>query len=189
MYRSDNFRQKETIGHAFTHSCVGRILIVIAIIIVLLIIAAITKPSKKTMIRYTTDGILECIENNDSIRGDQIDDYITNIGHVFTHADTSKINRELLEGLSKYNRMDIHNHAFFRTAYIHNNMHPEGVRVAWGAFGIVLPTVTYGDLLLYVGKMHGGYNQKVIKSGGADDFDMGVTPNVQPYHYKGDPED
>lgn len=189
MYRSDNFKQKESVGQAFYHSCLGKFLILAGIILILLILAVLTKPSKKTMVSEATDGILECIENNDSIKGDKIDDYATNFGHVFTKADTTKINKDLLLGLKKYNRMEIHNHVFYRTAYIHNNVHPEGVRVALGAFGLVLPTVTYGDLLLYVGKMHGGYNKAIYKATGGANFDMGKTPGVKEYHYKGDSED
>ena len=188
MYRSDNFKQKESVGQAFYHSCLGKFIILAVICIILLIIAAITKPSKNTMIAEATDGILECIENNDSIKGDKIDDYTTNIGHIFTKADTTQINPDLLAGLKKYNRMEIHNHLFFRTAYIHNNVHPEGVRVAFGAYGLVLPTVTYTDLLLYVGKMHGGYNKAIIRRGGGGIQDLGTNPGIKEFHYKGDPE-
>jgi hypothetical protein len=141
------------------------------------------------MIADTTDGILECIENNDSIKGDKIDDYMSNFAHVFTTADTTQINPDLMAGLKKYNRMEIHDHTFFRTAYIHNNVHPEGVRVAWGAYGLVLPTVTYSDLLLYIGKMHGDFNKAILRNGVLDDHDLGVNPPVKEFHYKGNPED
>lgn len=189
MYRSDNFKQKETMGHAFANSCLGRIVIFLCIIVVLLIVAIFTKPSKKVMAAETTDGILECIENNDSIKGDKIDDYITNFAHVFTKADTSQINKDLIEGLKKYNRMEIHDHTFYRSAYLHNNVHPEGVRVAIGAYGLVLPTVTYSDLLLYIGKMHGEFNKAILRNGVGSDHDMGSSPNIKEFHYKGDPED
>lgn len=188
MYRSDNFKKKETMSQAFYHSCLGKIIILTVFTIVLLLVAMITKPSKKTMIAETTDGILECIENNDSIKGDKIDDYMANLAHVFTTADTTKINKDLLAGLKKYNRMDIHTHTFFRTAYIHNNLHPQGVRVAWGAFGLVFPTVTYSDLLLYIGKMHGDFNKANIRRGNIDNFDLGKNPYIKEFHYKGDPE-
>ncbi len=186
MYRADNFKQKESMGQAFYNSCLGQIVILVGIIIVLLIAAFFTVPSKKTMLIEATDDILECIESNDSIKGDMIDDYMGNIAHVFTKADTTKINKDLFEGLKKYNRIEIHDHTFFRTAYIHNNVHPEGVRVAWGAYGLVFPTVTYGDLLLYVGTMHGGYNKAIIKTT-VPDQDMG-TININEFHYKGDPD-
>ena len=188
MYRSDNFKQKESVGQAFYHSCLGKLVILAGVILVLLLVAIITKPSKDSMAAETADGLLECIEDNDSIKGDRIDDYISNFVHIFTKADTSQINKDLMAGLKKYNRMEIYNRTFFRTAYIHNNVHPEGVRVAWGAFGLVIPTVTYSDLLLYVGKMHGGYNKAIIRRGGGSDHDMGTT-NIGIYHYKGDAED
>ena len=85
--------------------------------------------------------------------------------------------------------MEIHDHTFLRTAYIHNNVHPEGVRVAWGAYGLVLPTVTYSDLLLYIGKMHGDFNKAILRNGVLDDHDLGVNPPVKEFHYKGNPED
>lgn len=188
MYRSDNFKQKESVGQAFYHSCLGKIIILAVVIIILLLVAIFTKPSKDVMALETADGLLECIEDNDSIKGDRIDDYISNFGHIFTKADTTQINKDLMAGLKKYNRLEIYNHTFFRTAYIHNNVHPEGVRVAWGAFGVVIPTVTYSDLLLYVGKMHGGYNKAIMRRGGVPDHDMGTT-NIGIYHYKGDSED
>lgn len=189
MYRDDNFKNKETVSQAFYHSCLGKLVIFAAIIVILLVIAIFTKPSKKTMIAETTDGILECIENNDSIKGDRIDDYIANFGHVFTTADTTQINPDLLDGLKKYNRMEIYDHTFFRTAYIHNNVHPEGSRVAWGFFGLVFPTVTYSDLLLYIGKMHGDFNKAILRNGALDNHDLGSNPAVKEFHYKGDPED
>ena len=189
MYRDDNFKQKESVGQAFYHSCLGKLVILAIVIVILLILAIITKPSKETMIAETTDGILECIENNDSIKGDKIDDYMSNFAHIFTTADTTQINPDLMAGLRKYNRMEIHDHTFFRTAYIHNNVHPEGVRVAWGAYGLVLPTVTYSDLLLYIGKMHGDFNKAILRNGVLDDHDLGVNPPVKEFHYKGNPED
>ena len=95
MYRSDNFKQKETVGQAFYHSCLGKLIILAGIILILLILAIITKPSKESMASETADGLLECIEDNDSIKGDRIDDYISNFGHIFTKADTTKINKDL----------------------------------------------------------------------------------------------
>jgi hypothetical protein len=176
-------------SQAFYHSCLGKIIILALVVAILLILAVLTKPSKKTMIAETTDGILECIEDNDSIKGDRIDDYMANIAHVFTSADTTEINKDLMEGLRKYNRMEIHNHTFLRTAYIHNNVHPEGVRVAWGVYGLVFPTVTYSDLLLYIGKMHGDFNKAILRNGALDNHDLGKNPDVKEFHYKGDPED
>ena len=45
MYRSDNFKQKESVGQAFYHSCLGKIIILAVVIIILLLVAILTKPS------------------------------------------------------------------------------------------------------------------------------------------------
>ena len=47
MYRSDNFKQKETMSHAFYHSCLGKIVILAIIVAILLLLAMLTKPSKR----------------------------------------------------------------------------------------------------------------------------------------------
>ena len=187
MYRLDNFKQKESVGQAFYHSCLGKLIILAGIILILLILAIITKPSKED------DGVRDH-RRHPGVHREQRQHqgrqdrrlHQSNIGHIFTKADTTQINKDLFEGLKKYNRIEIHDHTFFRTAYIHNNVHPEGVRVAWGAYGLVFPTVTYGDLLLYVGTMHGGYNKAIIKTT-VPDQDMG-TININEFHYKGDPD-
>jgi hypothetical protein len=188
MYRDDNFKQKESVGQAFYHSCLGKLVILAIVIVILLLIAIIAKPSKNTMIADTTDGILECIENNDSIKGDKIDDYMSNFAHVFTTADTTQINPDLMAGLRKYNRMEIHDHTFFRTAYILNNIYPQGVRVGIGMFGIVYPTVLYKDLLLNVGPMQKNYKDGIIRSTVVKPADLGTNPAVKPFHYQGDPD-
>ena len=55
MYQDDNFKQKESVGQAFYHSCLGKLVILAIVIVILLLIAIIAKPSKNTMIADTTD--------------------------------------------------------------------------------------------------------------------------------------
>jgi hypothetical protein len=83
--------------------------------------------------------------------------------------------------------LEIFNHSFFRTAYIVNNIHPEGTRVGIGMFGVVYPTVLYKDLLLNVGPMQKKYKDGVIRTG-VPAQDLGVNPPVKAYHYQGDPD-
>ena len=111
-----------------------------------------------------------------------------NLNNMFSRADTAKINKELLTSLKKNNRLEIYNHSFFRTAYILNNIHPEGVRVGVGMFGVVYPTVLYKDLLLNVGPMQKKYKDGVIRTGTINTHDLGTNPAVKPYHYQGDPD-
>ena len=183
-----NYRTNESMGKMFMHSCLGKLVILIAVIIVLLIIAMMTKPSEQEMQAEMADNIMQCIEANDSIEGDKIDDYVNNIGNVFTTTDTTQVNKDLREAFRQLNKVEIYNHLFYRTAYILNNLHPEGTRAGVGIFGLVIPTVTYKDFLLRVGPMHKGYDQKLIRTT-VPDTDLGTNPNIQEFHYKRNPDD
>ena len=179
----------ETMTKAFTHSCLGKLLIMAGILIVLLIIAYFTAPTEKEMRDEINDDIMQCLEMNDSIRGDRIDDYVHNIGFIFTTADSTKEGLEWREIFDKYNHVEIYRHTFFTTAYVYNNILTEGSRVGIGAFGVVVPTMNFNDFLLRVGPIHKGYNQKLLKSGTIPDTDLGTNPNIQEYHYKRNPDD
>ena len=69
-------------------------------------------------------------------------------------------------------------------------MHPEGTRVGFGIFGVIIPTVLYEDILLDVGPVHKGYEQKLNQEviGKPEDEDLGENPNITEFHYKGDEE-
>ena len=181
------FKKNESPFQAFYHSCLGKIIILIGILIVLFIVALMTKPTQEEMEMEMVDNILQCIEANDSIKGDEIDDQVNNLNSVFSRADTAKIHKDLLTSLKKNNKLEIYNHSFFRTAYIINNIHPAGVRVGIGMFSVVYPTVLYKDLLLNVGPMQKDYKDGVIRSTIIKP-DLGTNPAVKPYHYQGDPD-
>ena len=183
-----NFKKNESPIQAFYHSCLGKIAILIGILILLFIVAIMTKPTQEEMEMEMVDNILQCIQANDSIQGDDIDDQVNNMNSVFSRADTAKINKELLTSLKKNNKLEIYNHSFFRTAYIINNIHPAGVRVGIGMFSVVYPTVLYKDLLLNVGPMQKKYKDGVIRTGTINNHDLGTNPAVKPYHYQGDPD-
>lgn len=183
-----NFKKNESPIQAFYHSCLGKIAILIGILILLFIVAIMTKPTQEDMEMEMVDNILQCIQANDSIQGDDIDDQVNNMNSVFSRADTAKINKELLTSLKKNNKLEIYNHSFFRTAYIINNIHPAGVRVGVGMFSVVYPTVLYKDLLLNVGPMQKKYKDGVISTGTINNHDLGTNPAVKPYHYQGDPD-
>ena len=182
------YKKTETPFQAFYHSCLGKLVIFGGILVVLFIVGLMTKPTQEEMEMEMVDNILQCIQANDSIQGDDIDDQVNNLNSVFSRADTAKINKELLASLKKNNRLEIYNHSFFRTAYILNNIYPQGVRVGFGMFGVVYPTVTYKDLLLNVGPMQKKYKDGVIRSTIINTHDLGSNPNVKPYHYQGDPD-
>ena len=89
MYQADrgNYRTKESMGKVFMHSCLGRLLIFVAFIFVMLFIAHFTTPTEKEMAEEMEDNIMQCLEENDSIKGDPIDDYVHNLGFIFTKGD------------------------------------------------------------------------------------------------------
>jgi len=183
-----NYRKQETPIEAFYHSCLGKLIILAAVLGVFFVLGVMSKPSHEEMANEMVDDILQCIAANDSIRGDKIDDYVKNLSYIFSSVDTAEVNADLRTSLNKNNRMEIYNHSWFRTAYIFNNIHPEGIRVGWGLYGFVVPTVTYDDLLLNVGPMQKKYKDGIIRSTVTDTHDMGSNPNVKPYHYQGDPD-
>ena len=184
-----NYRTNESLGKMFLHSCLGKLTILAGIIIILLIIAFLTKPSEQEMRDEMNDNIMQCMEMNDSIRGDQIDDFVHNIGFIFTTADSTKVGLEWREAFDKYNHVEIYRHTFFTTAYVYNNILTEGARVGIGAFGVVVPTMNFNDFLLRVGPMHKGYDQKLIRTTIIPDNDLGSNPNIQEFHYKRNPDD
>ena len=183
-----NTYKKQSTAQQFTGSCLGKIIICAAICIILLIVAALTRPSDSYMRWQMEDNITECIAASDSIESDIIDDYVGNIGRIFTHADSTDVNPELWETYRQLNKLEIYPHLLFKTARIINNIHPEGVRVGIGLFGIVIPTVKYSDLLMNTGAVRGDYNQKLTNTPVPEMY-TGDNPNIQPFHYKGNPDD
>ena len=192
MYQVDNntnFKTNQSFTQEFTRSCLGRIIIAGVIILVGLLVAYFTAPKESDMNAEMEDNIMQCLEVNDAVKGDAVDDYVHNLTFIFTTADTTYIPQDVLETYYKYNRLESYRHTFYSTSYIHNNMHPEGTRVGVGIFGIIIPTVLYEDILLEVGPVHKGYEQKLNQAPiQQDDEDLGENPNITEFHYKGDEE-
>ena len=190
MYQADNtnFKTNQSFTQEFTRSCLGRIIIAGVIILVGLIVAYFTAPKESDMDAEMEDNLMQCLEVNEAVKGDAVDDYVNNLTFIFTTADTAMISKEVLDTYHKYNRLESYRHTFFSTSYIHNNMHPEGTRVGVGIFGLIIPTVLYKDILLDVGPVHKGYEQKLNQTPVIEEPDLGVNPNITEFHYKGDLE-
>ncbi|MBQ8486030.1 MAG: hypothetical protein IJ533_00040 [Prevotella sp.] len=158
-----SYRTQETLAQQFYHSCLGKLVIAAGIIGVLLVIAHMTVPDEETMMAEMDDNIRQCIEANDSIKTDWIDDAINNVGYIFTTADSIP-NQEIIDNFVKYNELKYYRHAFYATTLLHNNFKTDGIRVGIGIFGLVIPTVNFNDFLFKLGPMHKGYDQKPVKS-------------------------
>jgi len=183
----NSYRTQQSVAQEFYHSCLGRIVILIAILLVLFVIAVITVPSEAKMQSEMMDDILECIHDNDSIKGDGIDDTIANFGRIFSEADSTEADKELLEAFNKYNKLEIYRHSFYSTARLRNNLSAEGIRVGVGIFGFVIPTVKYSDIILFVSTFKNYNKERLIDPPSQDEY-VGENPNIKEYHYLGDPD-
>lgn len=177
MYQSDKttYSRKESYSHMFLNSCIGRLIVLSGIIAALLFVAFFTVPSKEAMEMKITSSINECIEANYETKCDKIDDAVRNMTSLFTMADTVTDSKNM-EDFCKYNNIEIYHHSLYSTARIHNNLNMEGIRVGIGIFGIVIPTVTFSDMILRVGPVRKDYNQKIIRNT-YDDEDLGNNPD------------
>ena len=191
MYQSDNrnYQTKESMGKAFKNSCLGKLVIFFAFLLVILLIAYFTTPTEKEMRIEMEDNIMQCLEGNDSIKGDDIDDDVNNFGFIFTEADTTQISEDVRKAYHMYNKLEVYRHTFYATTHLRNNLHPEGIRVGVGIFGLVIPTINYQDILLDVGPVHKGYNQRILQPNTNNEVDLGENPNIQEFHYKRNPDD
>ena len=196
MYQADidnntNYKTKESFTQEFTRSCLGRILIFGVILLAGLLVAYFTAPTEDDMNEEMSDNLMQCLEVNDGVKGDVVDDVVHNLTFIFTTADTTVIPEDVLQTYHKYNRLVSYRHTFYSTTYIHNNMHPEGTRVGVGIFGLIIPTAYFGDILLEVGPIHKGYEQKLNQQviGQPEEIDLGKTPEIREFHYKGDEDE
>ena len=141
------------------------------------------------MLEEAFDNIQECLQDNDSIKADEIDEFINNISRTISVADTTKTNKEVLNTFLKYNTLIVYSHLGFKTVHIVNGIYPQGERIGIGLFQTVISTVNYNDLVVTTGAVRGDYNKQLNAPVEVpDSLYTGENPNVQPYHYQGDTE-
>ena len=179
--------KKETLFQQFYHSCLGKVIILGVVILLLFVIGMMTVPSTEKMKQSTMDNIHQCLQENDSTRNDDLDEFFCNINRTLSTADTTLTNKEIYKAFKSFNKLEVYQHSSFATAYLRSNLHPQGVRVGIGVFGFVISTVRYSDLVLDLGPTRGDYNQQLIQEVVVPD--LGESPNLKPYHYKGNPDD
>jgi hypothetical protein len=189
QFNSDKYK-KQGILQEFFQSCLGKIVIFLGFLLVLYVFAIVTVPTKEMMLLETFDNIHECLQENDSIKADDIDETIHNISRTFSYTDTLQTNKEVYEAFKKYNRLEVYSHLGFRTVHIFNNVYPQGRRISIGLFQYVISTIYYSDIVISTGATSGEYNKRLNApiEIPENDEDLGDNPNVQPYHYEGDPE-
>jgi len=188
-----NVYKKETLFEQFYHSCLGKLIILAGILFILFLIAIVTVPSDEEMNYEMDDAIRECLFDPEPDKNDILDETVSNLSHIFTEADSMQMNKELLAAYLKYNTYAVHSHLGYKTVLLHNNMHPQGIRIGIGIFGYVIPTLRYQDMVLSTGPVRSDYNkrlggQPIIDTLSLHDPIMGDNPALKPYHYQGDPE-
>lgn len=183
----NSYRTKQSLPEEFYHSCLGKIVILIILILILFVIAVMTRPSDEKMQKEMLDNIRECIQQNDSIKGDAIDDAVANFSRIITEADTTENDKEAMEAFNKYNKLEIYRHSFYSTARLRNNLSQEGIRVGIGIFNLVIPTVKYSDFILFVSTIKNYNKERLIEPTPQDEY-VGENPNIKEYHYLGDPD-
>ena len=180
MYQNDrgSYRNKESIFSEFRRSCLGRFIMFAGILGLIALFAIFTCPSEETMREEMNDNIRQCIEANDSLNTDWIDDAINNIGYIFTTADTTA-SSEAMENFDSQNTLTYHNHGVFSTMRLYNTFQVEGMRCGFGIFGLVIPTVNFNDFILRTGTMRRDYNQPIIHNNNVNDDEyLGENPDL-----------
>jgi len=187
QFNRDTYKKK-SLFQEFYGSCLGKIIILAGFFFVLFIMAVISVPTDTMMQEETEDNIRQCLQDNDSIKGDIIDDIVNNISRTYSEADTTVNDKEIMDAYHKYNTVEVVDHTWYKTARLINNTHPQGVKVGWGVFGTVISTVYYDDMVLTTGPVRGAYDKKLLPDTSVPDDDLGENPNLQPYHYQGNPD-
>ena len=101
QFNRDTYK-KETLFQEFYHSCLGKIIILAVILLILFVVGVMTVPSDKMVVRETMDNIHQCLQDNDSINNDELDEDFANISRTFSEADTTLTNPEILQGLQHH---------------------------------------------------------------------------------------
>ena len=185
QFNSDKYK-KRSLTQQFFNSCLGRLVIVGIVLFALYIFALITVLSREIMLVETVDNVHECLQENDSIKADEIDEFINNISRSFSAADTTKTKKHAFKAFLKYNTLEVYSHPGFKTVYLFNSMYPQGCRIGFGIFQTVFSTLHYEELVLSNGAARGDYGKKL------NEVEMPAEELndifVEPYHYQGNPE-
>jgi hypothetical protein len=186
MFQPDrgDYRQKKSTVSLFLHSCLGQIVIFVAILCVLMLVAHLTRPDAKAMTEEMNDNVRQWIESKDSINTDWMDDAVTNISYAFTHAGPEQ-DKELMKNFNDHNKLTPHVYAFFSTMYIYNTFRSEGERCGIGIFGMVIPTVNFNHYLLHEEPMRSNYNEPLVEPSGDNEY-FGESPGLEPFRYNGE---
>ncbi len=139
---------KDSYSKELGKSCLFRFFKLGGVVILILVLAIFTVPSEERMKKGTFDAVVLCILGDLVGEQDRADDFARNMSSMVTRLDSTSNRIEQVVTFKKLNTMEVYNHLFYSTLYIHNSARPQGVRAAIGVFGLVIPTVGSNDFLL-----------------------------------------
>ena len=174
--------EKDSYSKELGRSCLFKIFKLGGVIILLLIIAILTVPTEKRMKKGAFDAVVLCILGDLVGEQDRADDFARNMSSMVTRLDSTSNNIEQVVTFSKLNTMEVYNHLFYSTLYIHNSARPQGVRVAIGIFGLVIPTVGSNDFLLNIEPMQFEKKDRIL----GRPVEPGEAPLSDPLDYDDD---
>jgi hypothetical protein len=187
MHQTDRgeYRTKESAFKQFRHTCLGKIVIALGIFVLLLVLAWITNPSHKRMQEKMEDNIKESIWSRDSITADDMDIFVSCIGHTFTSFTDSVTDdmRNRWNLFIMYNDTAFYDHTFFSTMYVFNKLRSEHERCGVGIFGMVIPTADFNRFIPRDGERK-EYNKPLIQQNVEEDPYFGET-HVDVFHWEG----
>ena len=138
---------KKSYVDLFLRSCLGRFINIGILTAIVLFVAKATVPSKAKMEAEMNDDIIQCIQECQAKFADGSDDLVRNTMSVFTHADSIP-DDDTMDTFRKHNRIVYYKHTFYHTAYLFNNVIPDGKRVGVGVFGLVIPSLDFSDFIM-----------------------------------------
>ena len=174
--------EKDSYSKELGRSCLFKIFKLGGVIILLLIIAILTVPTEKRMKKGAFDAVVLCILGDLVGEQDRADDFARNMSSMVTRLDSTSNNIEQVVTFSKLNTMEVYNHLFYSTLYIHNSARPQGVRAAIGIFGLFIPTVGSNDFLLNIEPMQFENRNRIL----GRPVEPGEAPQSDPLDYDDD---
>ncbi|MBQ8158681.1 MAG: hypothetical protein IJ081_06650 [Prevotella sp.] len=161
MYQSDrgNYRKEDSLFKMFWNSCLGKLIILGAILGFLSLIAYLSRPSEQYMQEEMLDNIRQCLERTDSVTTDWMDDAVSDIGYIFTSAD-SIVDEEKLKNFRRHNRLEFYDHGLYVTMRVYNNFNYNGTCCGIGLFGLVIPVFSSSEFVLRVAPVRRDYKPK-----------------------------
>ena len=173
----DSFKKHDSVWTTFHKSCLGRIVIFIVALLLLMLLSVALRPSEEATMLETRDNIHQLILDNDSTKQDNVDNTLASIAYIFSSADTVPTDTAM-HTFDRLNHLEYVNHGLYTEVVLRNTIHVMGKCCSIGLWGMVIPVLTYEDLLLHMDVMRKEYNQKLIEApkGGEDYF--GSDPNL-----------